>query len=259
MKKGKIMKKQIRQKKKLNISEQHKYDNLMTSYSIFFIYFAITLLGGVFLRIILANFLSDETEISTLINFIVLLIILVLFVAIPNTRSFLVKDAKKYKENSIKKIVTTVLLAVLFTLLTYYFQKIVLHFVSETSNNQNIVVNQFIGRFAVFALFSSVFFAPIIEEIVFRKGIYLAFNNDKISFIVSILVFFSIHIISTSFSNVGAKNYILIALTYLFPSILLNIIYRFFGHNIYMSILAHFLNNVLAFTLVVVAGKFIVG
>jgi len=253
------MKKQVKQENKLNVSEQHKYDNLMTSYSIFFIYFAITLLGGVFLKIILENFLSNETEINTLINFTVLLLILVLFIAIPNTRSFLISDAKKYKKNMKKKLVTTILLAVVFTILTYYFQKIILLFVSETSNNQDIVVNQFIGRFAVFALFSSVFLAPIIEEIVFRKGIYLAFSNDKISFIVSILVFFGIHIISTSFSSVGAKNYILIGLTYLFPSILLNVIYRFFGHNIYMSILAHFLNNVLAFALVVVAGKFIVG
>lgn len=254
---------QVNKKEKVSLKqieiEQKKYDNLTTSYAIFFIYFGGLLLGGVFIKLILSSFFSNDEEINTLLTFLSSLLILGLYIGIPKTRQFLIEDLKRFNNNLKRNLILAIILGLAFTGITFGFQKFIFIFLTKTSDNQNVVVDQFIGKYAVFAVFSSVLFAPIMEEIVFRKGIYLAFNNDKISFIVGTVVFAGIHIISTSLASVGAKNYILLITTYLVPSLMLNIIYRYFGHNVYMTIFAHLLNNILAFILVCVAGKFIVG
>lgn len=235
---------------------QRSYNNKAGALAIFMVYFGVAVFGGLLINTIIDTLNVAEENTSVILGFFESLICIILFFTLKQPRTFLLEDIKKVKENPKRFIIYSVILGILFTSITFLAGRFIGIFIINTSENQSTVVSGFQTNFSILAAISSVIFAPFVEELLFRKAIYKGIGNDKVSFYLSIFIFSSIHMLSTDFSS-NPKNFVLLYITYLVPSILLNVIYRFFGKNVYMTAIAHFLNNVLAFILVVAAGQFI--
>ena len=108
-------------------------------------------------------------------------------------------------------------------------------------NNQDAVVNT-IKENAVLMAFSTCIFAPIVEEIIFRKCIFSYFLKDIYGILVSTLAFGLIHVI-------GSLDFIHI-LPYLFTGALLATFYALSKRNIYVPLIAHMVVNTISFVLI---------
>ena len=99
-------------------------------------------------------------------------------------------------------------------------------------------------------IISTIFLAPVIEELIFRKVIFHYTKKYSIvaSYLISIILFTLPHMISSSISNFGV--WALQCVPYMVCGGLLCLIYHKSGFNIYSSICAHMLNNALAVVLV---------
>lgn len=103
-------------------------------------------------------------------------------------------------------------------------------------------------------IFATVIFAPIVEELIYRKAIFKICNaNDKkgiiLSYVISILLFTLPHVITTNRDNFGI--WLLQCVPYALSGFLLCFIYHKSNYNIYTSIAAHMFNNLVAVIMVV--------
>ena len=112
-----------------------------------------------------------------------------------------------------------------------------------SGDNQNSIVDCMKENW-VLMMASTCFFAPFVEEIVFRKNIFAFFKNDWIGLLVSTLCFGLIHVISS-------MDFIHI-LPYLFAGVLFSLFYIFSKRNIWVTIIAHTLANTISFILIVI-------
>ena len=102
-------------------------------------------------------------------------------------------------------------------------------------------VRGYIDSFPLFMIFNTVIYAPITEELTFRKSIKDAINNKWIYVLISGLVFGGLHIISyiTTWTD----------LIYLIPYGSLGIVFALLYHktdNIFSTITMHAMHNFLA-------------
>lgn len=74
---------------------------------------------------------------------------------------------------------------------------VISYFVPSGATNE-ILVEQAINKLPWYMFFSSVIYAPFVEEIVFRKNVREMFPNDFIYVLISSLLFGFIHIISAT-------------------------------------------------------------
>ena len=94
-------------------------------------------------------------------------------------------------------------------------------------------------------IISTVIFAPVVEEMIYRKAIF-SISKDyslPLAYTMSIVLFALPHMLSTS-SSVG--TWFLQLIPYALCGGLLCMIYHLSGYNVYASIAAHMLNNILA-------------
>lgn len=98
-------------------------------------------------------------------------------------------------------------------------------------------------------ILATMFFAPIVEEAIYRKCIfhYLRSYHPAFSIIASSIPFALIHMLSTSTSF---SNWMLEFIPYLISALLLASIYYFGKKNIFASLIAHMANNILAVILI---------
>ncbi len=118
----------------------------------------------------------------------------------------------------------------------------------DTSENQQGLVD--IAGDSIISVISLVIFAvilaPIVEEIVFRKGVYdlvLPYIKPAGAIFVSALLFAGVHVMNetfTSFASLGA------VVPYLFMGIALGYLYHISKRRIFIPIMAHMLWNLLA-------------
>ena len=115
------------------------------------------------------------------------------------------------------------------------------------SDNQDTIVNYIKYGNALISFFAVVICAPLVEELIYRYSIFSLFNNRIISYIVSILFFMLPHMLSTT-SDI--LTWFLLAIPYLISGFMLAYIYDS-SKNIYASVIAHMLNNLMSFIVIV--------
>lgn len=157
----------------------------------------------------------------------------------------LVIDFKNFKINFKKIIIYTILSTILFLVIGYSIDYLFSKIVTSSANQKTIETIINYGG-AVPMIISTVILAPVVEELVYRKAIFdlLKKYNVIISYVVSIVFFALPHMLSTNTSNIGI--WFLQLIPYLCSGFMLAIIYHKSNYNIYTSIFAHLMNNLLA-------------
>jgi len=107
----------------------------------------------------------------------------------------------------------------------------------ELAGNEE-AVRQMFNEMPIYTFISAVIFAPLLEELVFRKSFRYMFSNNVLFIILSGLVFGSFHVIS-SFES-------LFDLIYIIPYSIPGIVFAYTlvkSKNIFVPIGLHFLHN----------------
>lgn len=151
---------------------------------------------------------------------------------------------EKPKFYSIYIPLTSILFVTLAITISILFNKI-----TESSANQQTIENMLKYSGASLMIISTILLAPIVEEAIYRKCIFHFFRAYPIwvSYVVSTILFALPHMLTTSTSF---GNWCLIALPYLLDGFMLALIYHLSKKNIYATIIAHMLNNIVAVILV---------
>ncbi len=144
-----------------------------------------------------------------------------------------------------KCVIAMIAFGVILYLSSYLISLIYNNFGIGESNNQELIVRMVkINPIVVF--FSVVILAPVSEELIFRKSIYNVSNNKIIYYVCSTFVFGLIHMTSTSTENIS--NWFLMLIPYCLSGLVLSLAYER-TDNIYVSIIAHAINNLVAYSL----------
>jgi len=108
---------------------------------------------------------------------------------------------------------------------------------NTTSGNEQAVRDMLV-KSPIYAYFSGVIFAPVAEELIFRRGLRNIFRNDTIFILISGLIFGGLHII-TGYSGV-------LDLLYLIPYCTPGIVFAYIltkTDNVLIPISIHFMHN----------------
>ncbi len=254
------------------VNSKRTVTNRITFIIIYFL--AIFILGSVFIYLFSAVYITDNKNIdyNTLIKFIAGTNVEVSDLASYNEASgkiqgyanmlsylivfasslFLMKseyDRSLDDLNKHKKLYFIIpILGILFTAIAYLVDYLVSLAVPSTEN-QTTIVSIMKTNGMIPMIITTVFLAPVVEELIYR-GVIFGFTkkNVALGYIFSIILFVLPHMISTPISNIG--TWLLMCVPYLVSAVLLCLIYHKTNFNIYASICAHMLNNILAVILI---------
>lgn len=187
----------------------------------------------------LANFTAN------LSNFITYLLMFISLIIV--NFKYLKENFFKIKNKYISFIIYSIVGFIVIYGLTYVINYLYDLYNIGVSDNQDTIVNYIKYGNALISFFAVVICAPLVEELIYRYSIFSLFNNRIISYIVSILFFMLPHMLSTTSDML---TWFLLAIPYLISGFMLAYIYDS-SKNIYASIIAHMLNNLMSFIVIV--------
>lgn len=190
--------------------------------------------------------LTVSTKVLMYTNFTVYLLMFI--VLIINDFKYLKNDLLNFKNNLFKNIIYLILGGAILYLASYLINFGLSKLGISMSNNQISIENMLILGSKVITFFSVIIFAPLVEELIYRKSIYALSNNKVVYYIVSILAFSLPHMLSTTYD---LKTFVLGLIPYLFSGFILSLIYDH-TKNIYVSTIAHIINNFIAFLIIII-------
>ena len=190
--------------------------------------------------------LTVSTKVLMYTNFIVYLLMFIGLII--NDFKYLKSDLLNFKNKLAKNIIYLVFGGAILYLFSYLINLGLSKLGVSMSNNQISIENMLILGSKVITFFSVIIFAPLVEELIYRKSIYSLSNNKVVYYIVSILAFSLPHMLSTTYD---LKTFILGLIPYLFSGFILSLIYDH-TKNIYVSTLAHIINNLIAFIIIII-------
>lgn len=182
---------------------------------------------------------SYSNKVLTLFSFNLIFIIIIIFMY----RSELKIDLKDFKSNYkdyLSKYIGLYLLGVLLMGISNVFLQQITHL--EMSGNEESI-RSLISRIPLFMAFSSVIYAPFIEEMIFRKTIKNVIKNKYLFIIISGVVFGVVHI--TNYKNLSE---ILMSIPYIIMGIDFAYIYHK-TNNIFTTMTFHLCHNLILFLL----------
>ena len=164
---------------------------------------------------------------------------------------YLKKDFLDLKNNYKKLIIYTIIATVLFMGVSFLVEFLVGLAVND-SQNQNLIVIIMQNGGTIPMAICTVLFAPIVEELIYRKVIFEYGKKIHIAFsyAASIVLFALPHMISTNNTNIGI--WLLQAIPYITSAGLFAVIYHKSNYNIYVTIFIHMVNNLIAVLLVLI-------
>lgn len=216
------------------------------------IYFLFYMGGGVFVGSALVGYLVASgslpiNEINTfIINFQFGLDCLVLPVLIYLARDLIKNDFLKIR--SIKQFIATIVIFAGFMLFVNIFVGVLYSLISgvETTENQE-AIELILDTNMFYTFFTVTIFAPIVEELVFRGGLYnilLKSNGKYMALFLSSSIFGFLHV----FNALVARNFIEIFAGFAYVAIGLVLGYAYYKtNNILICIGIHFINNFVSF------------
>lgn len=155
---------------------------------------------------------------------------------------FIYKDKLKNDLKNIRNDLNTknIIIIVLFLVLSFISNIILVNLLNQEASNQEIAVSMF-KSFPLLGIPAICLFAPFVEEIIYR----LPYKKNWLSIIISTIVFTFAHI----------SNFSLIQMFFLIPYLFLSISFSFAyfkNENIILSTTTHILNNLISVVLLLV-------
>ena len=183
---------------------------------------------------------------ATLANFIVYFILFIVLIII--NRDTLIAEFKKIGN----KVISFIIFAI-FGFIILYGTSYIINYLYNlynigVSQNQNSIENYILHGNAILTFITVVIFAPLVEEIIYRYSIFSLIKNKILAYVVTIICFALPHMLST---NSSISEWLLLMIPYLLSGFILALIYDS-SKNIYASIVAHCLNNLLAFIIILI-------
>lgn len=155
---------------------------------------------------------------------------------------FIYKDKLKNDLKNIRNDLNTknIIIIVLFLVLSFISNIILVNLLNQEASNQEIAVSMF-KSFPFLGIPAICLFAPFVEEIIYR----LPYKKNWLSIIISTIVFTFAHI----------SNFSLIQMLFLIPYLFLSISFSFAyfkNENIILSTTTHILNNLISVVLLLI-------
>lgn len=265
-------------------SQIEYYKGVKKSILAFVIYYAFNIGGGLVFQFILHPFvLKDlgitieqlietsqyydeaaykmyESYLTGYLNFVVFAVIFVGLILLY--KKSLLQDLKELKAKPFKILKLAGLGFVGMYVANFFVSVIVMLFFGDdfVSTNQNSLIDLFNagGDIRILLVIFTVIFAPIVEELLFRKSLFNFFKKDSgVAIIVSALIFAGIHVISPTFAAllgwVTNENEfslvfkeLLYIIVYLAPAFVLSFVYSMSEKNLLPCILMHMAQNLLS-------------
>lgn len=171
------------------------------------------------------------------------------------------EDIKIFKDK--KKVLIIIIEALIFVLVSQGLEKVSsliinnMGYENVTSANETLIENMMAFSFKPVVFISSAIFAPVVEELVYRKSVIalseralsgFSEKHKKLSIAIhlslSSLIFALPHMLSSN--NLNALVWFILFIVYFISGLGLAVIYYFTNKNIYASTIAHMSNNLIA-------------
>lgn len=178
-------------------------------------------------------------------NFIIYVVLLVGIIII--SFNSLKLDYEKTLQS--KKIISTALIGIAMILFFNLIGNLIVTILSGlfnertlTSVNQATIVSMFGSKYSYLIILNIVLFGPIVEELIFRKGMFGLFKNKKAALIISSLLFASTHLVMEDSLKAAIINFI----PYFTPGLIFGYLYLDNNENIIIPTLTHILWNLIS-------------
>lgn len=210
--------------------------NALLGILILLVYFLLPQIEGIFFQIFGVSTINLPTNIKIIYSLIYDILIMSIIILIFNKS--LKKELKDFSINH-KSYYKTYFKYYLIGLIIMMFSNALIAIISQgsTAGNQESI-NELFKISPLYVYFASVIFAPVVEELVFRKAIRNIIPNGILFIIVSGLIFGGLHVIG----NIEAWYDFLYLIPYSVPGIIFAyILYK--TNNIFVSMGLHFMHN----------------
>ncbi len=171
-------------------------------------------------------------------NFITLIIFVFIY------RKTIVKDLYKFNKKDFKTgfnyWITGIVLMILLN--------VVLSIIGGTLVGNEATNREIIKNYLPYAIFGMCIYAPVVEELVFRRALRPLFNNKYLYGLTSGFIFGSIHVFD-EIANLLSTGVFTINLLYVLPYVGLGMFFAFSYYetdNIYSTITFHAIHNLIA-------------
>lgn len=181
--------------------------------------------------------LDDKQKLLTTFFIELLYIIIIIYIYRKDLKEEIINFKNKFKEYIPKYLLVYLIGILLMVISNIIISRITSY---KLSGNESLI-REYIKKYTLYMFFSSVLYAPIIEELIFRKTIKKLFNNKYLFIILSGLIFGILHI-----SNINDTNEILFSIPYIIMGIDFAYIYHK-TNNIFTCITFHLCHNLVLF------------
>lgn len=223
-----------------------KYKKILKNIIMFFMFFIWQIIPIIFLNILginPSNFNIIQKNLYLILSYLSYLIIVILIYY-----KELMIDFKKYKEN-FKKIFMKYLPVYILGIILMGMTNILVSKITNMNISSNETsIREYIKLFPIYMSFSTVIYAPIIEEITFRKIIKNIVDNKYLFIIISGILFGIVHLNT----NPSINDYLMI-LPYIVMGIDFSYIYNK-TDTIFSTIIFHALHNLILLIIQLIGG-----
>lgn len=201
---------------------------------------------------IYVNFLPGNYKNYTLTQQIIAIFsadLIFLIIIITTYFKTLKKDLKKFFKNFLNNFETAFKYYLIGFICMVVSNLIIVTFINNAIAGNEEAVRSLINIAPLYMLFSVGIYAPLTEELIFRKGIKDIISNNKIYILVSGIFFGFMHVIG---SNPSPQDFL-----YLIPYSSLGIAFAYTyskTNNIFSTIMMHSLHNTFAIVLYLVGS-----
>lgn len=225
--------------KKTNLYD--KFIKILITISLIFLLLFWQIIPLVLLKTLNINKDTLNETIKVIITFISDILLLLIFILIY--KKTITRDFKKYFNNELKSHLKESFSTWLIGFGIMIVSNILIALITNGKLAQNEeTVRALIDSHPLYMLFQIMIYAPITEELIFRKSIKDICDNKIIYILTSGLIFGGLHIISSLQNPMG--------LLYLIPYSALGCVFAYLYQktdNIFSTITAHSFHNTLAF------------
>lgn len=223
-----------------------KYFKIIKNTIMFFMYFLWQIIPILFLEIVGLN--SSKFNLFQKNLYLILSNLSYLIIVILVYYKELKLDFKKYKKNFKEIFIKYLPVYILGVALMGITNTIVSEFTNMNISNNESNVREYIKLLPIYMSFSTVIYAPIIEEITFRKIIKNIVNNEYLFIIVSGFMFGMVHLNM----NTSINDYLMII-----PYIVMGIDFAYIynkTNTIFSTIGFHMLHNLMLLIIQFIGG-----
>ena len=223
--------------------ENNDLKNLWIGFAVFILYFILSALPYSFIEMFGIKYNSLSTIFKQIYLIIYEISIIALMIFIYRKEWF--KDFKNFRNNIFKYFKDYIYYWALAFLLMILSNMIVSRFtIVAVAQNQTEILNE-LETYPIYILISSVFLAPILEELIFRLSIRKMFAKTKWLFILfSGILFGMLHVMGTTDNLID----FLFIIPYSIPGFIFAYAYTK-SNNICVPIMLHFVNNLFIITI----------